>query len=377
MTKYVNITSGVGGGAGVAQRSFAGRLFTTNSLLSTGQVKEFTTLADVGTFFGTTSGEYLRAEFYFGYVSKNITSPQMLSFSMWTNTGAGIETITETLTSSAQTSNNFGSFAFINDLTEAEIIEAATWNNAQNFMFIFCQGTSSALATAYSAALIGFSGTALTLSPISTEHPELCPMILLAATDYSKVNSVINYMFNEFNLTPSVTDTTTSNSYDVLRVNYYGSTQTAGQTISFFQRGLLMGGSTAATDMNTYANEMWLKDDIGSQIMSLLLSVGKVSANAGGRAQLLTTIQAVIQAAVNNGTISIGKTLSTIQQLFITQQTNNPKAYLQVQSIGYWVDAVIESYVTTGGRTEYKAVYTLIYAKDDIIRAVSGTHELI
>ncbi|OWK39551.1 Phage protein [Fimbriiglobus ruber] len=37
----------------------------------------------MGTYFGTGSEEYARAEFYFGWVSKNITAPQQISFWFW------------------------------------------------------------------------------------------------------------------------------------------------------------------------------------------------------------------------------------------------------------------------------------------------------
>jgi hypothetical protein len=37
----------------------------------------------------------------------------------------------------------------------------------------------------------------------------------------------------------------------------------------------------------------------------------------------------------------------------------------------------MQSYVTVDGRTEWKAVYTLIYSKDDTVRKVEGSHVLI
>ncbi len=376
-TKYVDITSGVGGSAGVRQRDLIGRIFTTNVALAVGTIAEFTTLADVGTFFGTTSEEYLRASFYFGWVSKNISSPTKISFARWDDVTP--ETITAVLTASTEANNNFGSFCFTTTaaLSLAEVTEAATWNDAQNNMFQFCAPVAAADASAWSADLIGLSGISLTLDEIAGEYHEMIPMIILAATNYTKRNSVQNYMFQQFTATPTVTTTTLSTTYDGLRVNYYGRTQTAGQTIDFYQRGVLMGLATDATDMNTYANEQWLKDAAGSAIMSLLLSLPKVSANEGGRAQLLTAIQSVIDQALFNGSISVGKTLSTTQKLYISSITGDELAWHQVQAIGYWIDCTLTSYVTVDSRTEWKATYTLLYGKDDVIRSVDGTHTLI
>lgn len=376
-TKYVDITSGVGGGAGVRQRDLIGRIFTTNALLAVGTIAEFDTLADVGTLFGSTSDEYKRASFYFGWVSKNISSPKKISFARWDDTPVTGETLTEVLTASTEASNNFGSFAFISELTLVQVEEVATWNAAQNVMFQYCAKVTAANATAWSAALIGYAGMSLTLDEIADEYHELIPMIILAATNYSKRNAVQNYMFQQFNATPTVTTTVLSTAYDNERINYYGRTQTAGQNIDFYQRGVLMGGATSPTDMNTYANEQWLKDAAGSAIMSLLLSMPKVSANAGGRAQLIAILQSVIDQALFNGSISVGKTLNTTQKLFIGTITGDDLAWHQVQSIGYWVDCVLESYVTVDGRTEWKAVYTLLYGKDDVIRSVDGTHILV
>ncbi len=202
-------------------------------------------------------------------------------------------------------------------------------------------------------------------------------MMILAATDYRHRNATQNYMFQQATLTPSVTTTRESDRLDALRVNYYGRTQTAGQTRDFYQRGVLMGGASAPTDMNVYANEQWLKDAAGSAIMELLLSVAKISANEQGRAQLIATLQNIINQALSNGTISVGKNLNNAQQLYITNMTGDVNAWRQVQTSGYWLDCVIEPVVTEDSRAEYKAVYTLIYSKDDAIRKVEGAHILI
>ena len=493
--KYVDITSGVGGNSPVAQREFIGRIFSINPLIPTKTVIEFTTLEDVGTYFGTGSEEYARASFYFGFIGKNITRPNKISFARWTDAdvapriygakgiqalaswtsitagsftltiggvsntmsamnfsaaadlagvaaiiqtairtktgtqwtaatvtydatnqrfnfvggsavaatisvtagtlgvdiagqlgwlspsailsaGALLETIIQTLTLSADETDNFGSFLFQKALTSAERLAATIWNDAQNVKYIFCLATLAVDASANSAALLTYSGTGITLLGVSNEYPEMAPMILLASIDFTNRDSVINFMFQQFSLTPSVTTTTESNSYDALRVNYYGRTQTAGQLIDFYQAGYLTGGATDPVDMNVYANEMWLKDAAGARIMQLLLSLGRVSANANGTAQLLAVVQSVIDMALFNGTISPNKDLDITQQLYITQITGDKLAWRQVASKGYWIACVVQKYVENGV-TKFKAKYTLVYSKDDAIRKVEGTHVLI
>ena len=63
-------------------------------------------------------------------------------------------------------------------------------------------------------------------------------------------------------------------------------------------------------------------------------------------------------------------------RVYIAQVTGSQTAWQQVQSIGYWVNVVIQPYIVDGV-TEYKAVYTLIYSKDDDIRLIQGSDILI
>lgn len=293
--------------------------------------------------------------------------------------GVAVTSITDTLTNSAGGSSNFGSFLIMDSaITTAAVIEAATWNAARNVEYMFCARCDDTNRVALGAALIGIGGTALTYAPVATEFDAMAPMIVLAATDYTKRNAVQNFMFQQFDgLTAKVSTDALAADLDLVRINYYGVTQTAGQLISFYQRGVLGGGATDPVDQNTYANEMWLKDAARANLVSLLLSLPRVPANAEGRAQVMAILQDVIDRALFNGVISVDKPLTTVQKLYIGQQTGDDLAWHQVQNAGYWLDASVESYVTTDSRTEWKIVYTLIYSKDDAVRKVEGTHVLI
>lgn len=292
--------------------------------------------------------------------------------------GIAAEAPEETLARSADGSNNFGSFAFLADLSDAQVDDVAAWNHAQNVMFMYLvPAADSTEATSLFGRLAALSGAVVTLQNTAGEFAHLVPGVILAATDYNRRNSVQNYMYQQFDLTPSVTENDLSNTLDAVRCNYYGQTQTAGQKIAFYQRGVMMGSLTAPVDCNVYANEQWLKDAAGAALLGLLLALARVSANTRGRGQVLTALQAVIDRALANGTISVGKPLNATQKLFITEVTGSDKAWHQVQAIGYWLDCRMESYVTTDSRTEWKAVYTLVYSKDDAIRKVEGVHTLI
>lgn len=499
--RYVDITSGVGGGAGVRLRDLILRLFSASPRVPADTVIEMTSADDVEAYFGKTSPEYLRAVFYFGFISKLIKAPKKIAFARWANAaaaariygasktfavssftgittgalkltlgehsadltglnfseattlsniaatlqtaiqavtaggadwtgatvtynatanrfelvggvvgveavataapatgddvrtllgwdatavfspGVGVQEPLDAFLASVQISDNFGTFAFIPTVTQAQAVAVAAQNDTYNVKFMYLIGIALADAAAYYGALSGLSGVATILSPIPTEYPELLPAMVLASTDYTARNSVQNYMFQQATLTPSVQDDQTANALDASRVNYYGRTQTAGQYVDFFQRGVMMGLATDPVDMNTYANEMWLKDAAGAKIMELLLSMARVSANSTGRGQLLAVLQGVVDGdesgAVWNGTISIGKPLNMTQKLYITEETGDANAWQQIYTLGYWLDCSMQSYVTEDGRTEWKAVYTLLYSKDDAIRKVEGTNILI
>jgi hypothetical protein len=491
--KYVSVTSGVGAATIVPERELIGRVFTENHLIPTqSNPLEFFNAASVGQYFGFTSEEYLRSVFYFGWVSKNITSPSELSFARYINVnqapeiygnvqtqsltawqaisagsfgltlggtaqaftglnftavtslsdvagvlqtairtvtglqwtgavvtwdstrgafnfvggdastpatvtvqagtagthiesiigwstgailsnGSLLETPDASVARSANASNNFGSLIFMPSLTQDQIVAVASYVESLNVMFQYYIPCTQSNYAALSTALTAIGSNGLVLSEVSGEYPEMAPMMIMAATDYSQPNSVQNYMFQQFALTAGVTTDALSASLDAARVNYYGQTQTAGQLLSFFQRGVLNGIATDPLDMNTYANEQWLKDAAEAAVMTLLLALAKVSANAQGRSQILSTLQTVVSQALLNGTISVGKILTNTQKLYVGQITNDPNAWYQVQNNGYWLDVVIEQQVDL----TYQATYKLVYSKDDDIRKVEGTHVLI
>lgn len=492
-SRYVDITSGVGAGSSVRQRDLILRLFTTNELVPTGTVMEFSNASDVSDYFGSTSQEALRATFYFGFISKTVSRPQSIAFARWINVdvgamifgseaataltdyqaitaggftitlegvdgvvtgldlsgaasltdvattlqtdiravggtfsavevtynatasrfefdsgntgeesisvtdgaqdplsiigwgatatfsmGAGAETPVESVTDLTEVTNNYGSFIFMATLTLEQHVAIASWNQAQNVMFQYHVATTAANAATWAAALDDYAGTGVTLlSAQANDYVEMLPSMVLASTNYSNRASVQNYMFQQYSPIPSsVTTNANADLYDGLRVNYYGQTQTAGQQIAFYQRGVLGGGATAPVDMNTYANEQWMKDRAGSLIMGLLLGQ-RVSANASGRTAVLANVRTVIDEGLNNGTISVGKPLTQNQILFITEQTGDENAFHQVINAGYWNDARIDSDTDTNGIVSFKVVYQIIYSKDDVVRLVEGTHTLI
>lgn len=284
--------------------------------------------------------------------------------------------------SSVSISNNFGSFCFTTTsaLTLAQSSAIALQNENYNVMFIFHIVVTPSTYASWSAALISIASTGITYQLATlNEYPEMLPMAIQAATNYSQRNGVMNFMYKQIaNLTASVTDDSVKTALDAARVNYYGQTQQAGQQVSFYQNGMLCGLAVNPQAMNIHANEQWLKDDIASRILNFQLSVGQISAGSSGLAQITTLLNASISNALFNGVIASGKQLTTVQQLYITQLTGINTSWIQVQNAGYWFTVNISSSVDPNtGLTIYTANYTLIYSKNDAVQKIVGTHVLI
>ena len=295
--------------------------------------------------------------------------------------GTAAQTITANLNQLIGVSNNFGSFCYTAALavTEANIVLAASWNNSltPNVQFMFSVNVSVANASAWQALLANLGGTALTLSsPVSGEYPEMAPMMILGASNYNLPAASQNYNFQQFNLTPSVTDQADFNTYTALNINFYGNTQTAGKILSFYQQGVMQGLAAIPNNMTDYANEIWFKDALGAALMNLLLASTEVSANNAGKAAIVANMQPVINLAITNGTIETGSQLTSTQIAVINSLSGIQTAWVQVQNTGYWLGVTFESYVV-GNVTEYKAVYTLIYKQENAINMIQGEDILI
>lgn len=500
-TRYVLITSGVGGAASVSNRELIARLMTTNELAPTKSILEFgdgasTALKNVGLHFGTTSAEYAFASKYFSYVSKDIKQPTKISFArytpeatapklistiklpsiatlkavtdgslkismggvsyemssitlascadyaavatalqtairgntsggtLWTSAtvayadgrftltggetgdceivpamatasgtnlsdmigwglasnpvvsvGSAAETKVEALDRASNTSNNYGSFCFVEALSTQDIADIAAWTDVQNVNYVFSQAVTASNYAEIQAAVEGKNGVCLTLSQgQSIDNAQFIPMAIGAAIDYTRTNAATNFMYHKFDdETPTVTSDTYADIYDGKRVNYLGATQQAGKKIAFYQRGTLQGD---ITDIGVYWNEMWLKDAILTSCLNLLLAVKQLPANEDGSAIATGILADIISQAKSNGTISAGKTLTAVQKAYITSLTNDDEACVEVQTNGYWLDVKIKQKMVNGV-TEYYVDYMLIYGKGDSVRKVEGSDILI
>lgn len=287
--------------------------------------------------------------------------------------GTDASGVSQTLDAAVELSNNFASFGFVQALEKAQIEEAAQWTDGQNNQYLYSVNVGSADYSEIQSAVAGYSGVALNYDAFDG-NAWLMPMILTASIDWDRTNGVINFMYHQFPDIPvSVSADALSDKLDGLGINYNGATQQAGNQIAFYQRGTLQGD---VTDMGVYVNEIWLKDAIASNLLSLLLALPRIPANSTGEGIVRTSVQSVLDEALNNGVISAGKEFNATQKAYISQITGDSEAWREIYLNGYWIDVEVTS-ETVNGREEYKIEYLLVYSKGDSIRKIEGTHTLI
>lgn len=290
--------------------------------------------------------------------------------------GAAAQTPLEALQAAEQITDSFGSFSYPS-ITVPQSLEVAQYNAALNVKYMFLVAATKVNAQDFYAALQALASVGVVINATAGEFKESLPAAIMAATNYERRNATVNYMYRQGPFTADVTTDAEANTFDLIRANYYGDTSSAGQRVAFFQRGFLMGGATAPLDMNVHANEQWLKAFLLARYLSLQLSVGKVPANDDGRGMIRGVLQEGIDRAKLNGTISVGKLLSTAQQIAVTQLTGDPDAWRDVQTAGYWCDVQIVQVTGPSNITEYVALYTLAYSKNDVVRKIEGSHNLV
>ncbi|MBQ2284581.1 MAG: DUF3383 domain-containing protein [Clostridia bacterium] len=497
-SKYVAITSGIGGASAASRKDLGLRLFTTNALFPLNTVLEFTSASDVANYAGSSSQEAQIAAAYFGWVSKSINSPRKISFmganlnatapvlrstqtlaaletftaitngtivlsmggssytlsnlnfssatsyadiaetveagingntaggDLWTDatvtfnaetssfiltggatgdnvityatsSGAGTDisatigwseatnpilsngtaatSLTDILNTAIELSDNFGSYSFLGiTLTANQINTIGTWNDNQNYLYMYCGDVTGSNYSTIIAAAAAHQGMAINYQPLTDVLPAfLMPATILAATDYSHINGTVNYMYQQFpNQAVTVDTNALSNTLDNLNINYNGQTQKAGQKIEFYQNGYLADG----TDIAVYANEIWLKDAMITELLNLEIALEKIPANIDGLAQIEATLQSVIDEGLKNGVVMPGKELTNTQKAYITQITGDNTAWQSVQLNGYVLTVELSQQIVNGA-TKYIAEYTLVYSKGDSIRKVEGRHILI
>lgn len=289
--------------------------------------------------------------------------------------GVSAQSVTELMAKNLNLSNNFGSFLFLEDLTTSQITEAAQYTHNQNVQFKYIQRVLPSNYIEVQQAVAGFTGVSLVFDLYEdNSYPHALSAAIWAAADYNAVNGAPGAEFQKDDaIAPSVFDDETYQKLTGLKINFIGRTQQAGQPISFYQPGYLQG---AVEDEGVFMNEVWLKDKIVTAVLNTQLALEKWPTGEDGLTLFDTITESIRSLAKTNGVVSVGKTLTDTQKVYITQLTGDAKAWQQVQTQGDYMTRWIAP-KQVNGTTVYVLYYLYIYAKGDQVRKIEGSDILI
>lgn len=336
--------------------------------------------------FQLTGGETGAAQI--GYATAAEEGTDLAALIGWDSAGAPIlspgtegQTAADILNNTINISNNFLTVGFVNASDAYDnLAEIGAWTTEQNNSYRFCFDLGASNYQEGIQVAAQYDGLCANYNVnygVAGQVPAwVMSAILPATTNYDAPNGVKSYMYQQFDAFPvsvGLNDETIDyKTLDSLSINYNGQTQKSGMFVAFYQDGY----NTNGTDTAVFDNEAHLKDCIETDVLNTQLALDYISANADGIATITAILQDNCDKAVTNGTISKGKTLTTAQKAYITQLTGNEQAWYQVQNNGYYYTVNITTEIQ-GDKTIYKAVYTLVYSKNDTIRKVEGSNILI
>lgn len=359
-------------------------------------------LDEVLTYFGYESKEYEFATGYYSYTSPSGRFPGRLKF-VKLNSG---KSLVENFRDLDKETNDFGSFTYLNYSTESsssddniedyltQLVDVALYNSQLDtkYLFVVNQKMRSGGSDFYTAIkncggvdgngnFAKLTGTCYVYG--ASDVSAYMPMAILASTDYQN-GQVVNFMFKQFSYeSPTVKDQIAYSALNQGLVNFYGQTQSNGQTLNFYQRGF----NTNGTDTALYCNEMWFKAECETSLLDLLVSSERISADQNGVAQVKITVADACSKASNNGcfmqkdaSAADRKVIREIVNLSGGEEQDVEGIVVDVGTRGYSIYAYIAplSDKERLGRQEEKIiVYYVFYGTADSIRYVKGNDILL
>lgn len=238
-------------------------------------------------------------------------------------TGAVADTPATAMARLTSLTTNFGTFTTATAQTISEREAFAAWNSGQNYQYAYAAwDTDAADITPDNPASFGaivfnqpYQGTGPLYGDITTAASV---MGYAASINYNVVNGRTTLAFRQFNAAPNATATTlaTAAALESNNYTYFGAFANAANNWTIGYPGKLSG---AFLWWDTYLNQVWLNRSLQLALFEALLAYNSLPYNQDGYTAIYRAGVDVIDAAVTNGVIRAGVTLSQSQQ----QQVNN------------------------------------------------------
>lgn len=247
----------------------------------------------------------------------------------------------------AQT-QNWATFTYLFDPDQGsgntQKLAFATWTNAQNKRYGFAAPDAdvSPSTTVPAVTSLGYllqqsllSGTAPIWEPGFNKGVFLCGMT--ASIDWLSPNGRITAKFKgQAGLTPTVTNLSVANNLRLNGYNFYGVWATANQQFQGWAEGTVSGSFQW---WDTYVNQIWLNNALQLALMNLLFNVNSIPYNTPGYQLVDAACADPINAALLNGVIRAGVTLSALQ---IAEINNTAGAQIagDIQNQGWYLQVL-------------------------------------
>jgi hypothetical protein len=253
----------------------------------------------------------------------------------------------------------------------------AAWVNSSNNRYVYAgwdtdvTPTLSLSAPSSLGAILKTaqsSGSALIWSP--TQGPTIAAFLLgaIASVDFARTNGRVTFDFrSQQGLTADVTNQTVKQNLVANGYNFYGTWGTANQDFTWLAPGQITGPYDW---IDSYTDEIWLNNSLQLAGMNLYKNITRIPFNAQGAGLVRSALLDPIKAAVNNGVITAGVTLSSEQiaqvnaaaGLAIDTTLTNQGWYLQILQPSPQVQAARGSFGCTLWYTDGEAMQSLTLA---------------
>lgn len=257
------------------------------------------------------------------------TAAAVLGFNAETATVSAGEDATDAVGSMTNLTRQFQNFVTFTTLAEPEDTDAlalASWVSAQanaGTMYLYvCWDSSKANLDATNTTVIAEQFKALNATGAAVVYPSYKTAAFVMGTAASiawdQTNGTITFAFKaQSGLAADVTDTQHSVALLGHGVNFIGNYATRNDNFVFFYNGQMFGEWAW---IDTYLNACYLCNKLQVQLMAMFTSNRRIPYTSAGYAIIRANCRDVIEAAINNGVINIGVSLSNAQKSQLTSE---------------------------------------------------------
>lgn len=229
--------------------------------------------------------------------------------------GSDAQSVIENMQNLTLSTLNWVSFMPIFQETDDQKLEFANWTNSQGTRFIYTaiEVNGNALvpnnASSFAQQVRDYFGV---LNIYNTKAVGAFAMGVIASTDYARTNGRKTLAYrSQTGLASSISDRTSARALLANGYNFYGDYATASDQFVSFQNGQISGPARWA---DTYAGQIWLKASLQAVWLTLMQNANTLPFNEVGYSSVRTASLDTINAALNNGIIVPGVTLSQTQK---------------------------------------------------------------